>query len=186
MGGEAVADRPRVHYSVNGAQSAVLIEARSTVGAIELASTGLGGYVDASLSDGQLDLASPPEATITVPVESLQSGNPRYDREIHRRLDAQRYPMITATLGSTRMVGANAVSVGGSLTIHGHTVEMAGGFDLERVTPEYVTILGEQQIDIRDFSIAVPATAMLRIYPDVVVRFRIEAASSTSDPASEG
>jgi polyisoprenoid-binding protein YceI len=185
MGGGALADQARVHYSVVPSESAVLIEARSTVGLIELASTALGGHVDASLSDGQLDLASPPEATITVPVETLQSGNRRYDREIHRRLDAQRYPMITARLGSARMVGANAVSVGGSLTIHGHTVEMSGGFDLEVVNAEHVTILGEQQIDIRDFSIAVPATAMLRIYPDVVVRFRIEAASTVSDPAGE-
>jgi hypothetical protein len=54
------------------------------------------------------------------------------------------------------------------------TVAMSGHFDVEQLDEDQVTVVGEQAIDIRDFSISLPSTLMLRIYPEVIVRFRIE------------
>jgi YceI-like domain len=169
----------RVSYDVRPDVSAVLIQARSNVGPIELASTSISGYAEATLTDGVLDMETPPTASIDIPVVSLSSGNARYDREIHRRLDAQRYPQIAAELATARLSGSSGLAVAGSLTIHGMTVTLAGNFDVESVDSEQLRVAGEQLIDIRDFSISLPTTLMLRIYPEVIVRFRIECARTS-------
>jgi hypothetical protein len=165
----------RIGYAVQPELSAVLILARSNVGPIELASTAITGMAEASLRDGALDHDQPPSAAINIPVSSLSSGNIRYDREIHRRLDAQRYPTISAELESAQASGSTGLAVGGSLTIHGMTVNMSGNFDIETLDEYKLRVVGEQTIDIRDFSISLPTTLMLRIYPEVVVQFRLEA-----------
>jgi polyisoprenoid-binding protein YceI len=167
----------RIRYDIVPEQSAVLIEARSNVGPIELASTAVSGFIEATLTTGALDLAEPPRAALDIPVDTMSSGNVRYDREIHRRLDAQRFPQISARLETTRTAGPSGLSVAGSLTIHGVTVAMAGTFDVESLDDRRVLVVGEQAIDIRDFSISLPTTLMLRIYPDVIVRFRLEGAA---------
>jgi polyisoprenoid-binding protein YceI len=161
-------------YDVQPEQSALLIQARSNVGPIELATATVTGHAEATIIDGVLDLDQPPVAAIQIPVTSLSSGNTRYDREIHQRLDADRYPTISATLESMRQAASDNLAVSGALTIHGMTVSMAGHFDVERITANELAVVGEQTIDIRDFSISLPSTLMLRIYPEVVVRFRIE------------
>lgn len=172
--GEGSVGSTRVHYAIQPDISAVLIQARSNVGPIELASTDVSGAVEATLTDGALDLDDPPGASLDIPVASLSSGNARYDREIHRRLDAQRFPSIAAVLATARRSGGNRLAVDGSLTIHGVTVAMSGSFGVESMTGERVRVVGEQTIDMRDFSISLPATLMLRIYPEVVVQFGIE------------
>jgi polyisoprenoid-binding protein YceI len=166
----------RISYDVLPEVSAVLIQARSNVGPIELASTAITGKAAATLTNGAIDLSEPPTASIVIAVSSLSSGNSRYDREIHRRLDAQRFPQILGELGSAHLTGSTGMAVAGSLTIHGMTVEMAGTFDIEALDERRLTIVGEQLIDIRDFSISLPTTLMLRIYPEVIVQFRIEGA----------
>lgn len=166
----------RVRYEVQPELSAVLIQARSNVGPIELATTAITGRAEATLTDGVLDLDDPPTAAIDIPVASLSSGNTRYDREIHRRLDSQRFPQIAAELASARRAGGIGLAVAGSLTIHGMTVTMSGNFDVESIDADTLRIVGEQAVDIRDFSISLPSTLMLRIYPEVIVQFRIEGA----------
>lgn len=173
------ASTARITYDVAPERSAVLIQARSNVGPIELASTAITGRAEATLRDGGgLDLEQPPSASIAIQVSSLSSGNTRYDREIHRRLDAQRFPQIFAELQTARQAGTTALAVAGTLTIHGVTVTMSGAFEVEALDEHELRVVGEQAIDIRDFSINLPSTLMLRIYPEVVVGFRIEAARS--------
>jgi polyisoprenoid-binding protein YceI len=168
----------RIKYDVQPERSAVLILARSNVGPIELASTAITGQAEASLVNGVIDLDHPPTAAIVIPVSTLSSGNVRYDREIHRRLDAQRFPQITAEMETARRAGDSGLAVSGTLTIHGMTVTMSGNFDIEALDAQQLRVVGEQTIDIRDFSISLPTTLMLRIYPEVIVQFRIEAANT--------
>ena len=165
----------RVVYDIAPGDSAVLIQARSNIGPIELATTDVSGTVAVALSRGAIDPSVPADATITLPVESLRSGKPLYDNEIHRRLDAQRYPTITARLLESRMVGSDAVALAGLLTLHGQTRELTGGATIESIDDRSLVLVGEEIIDVRDFSIALPTALMMRIYPDVVVAFRIHA-----------
>jgi polyisoprenoid-binding protein YceI len=166
----------RLTYGIDTTASALLIEARSTVGPIELATTALTGCAVVTLNEaGSLDDSADPSAVIELAVASLTSGNALYDAEVQRRLDARRYPHIRAELHSARALDAARWALEGGLTIHGTTRSMTGSADVRLVTRDHMRIVGEQLIDIRDFAISLPSTLMLRIYPDVMVRFRIEA-----------
>lgn len=169
------AESTRGLFAVDTATSALLIEARSTVGPIELATTALTGSAEVPLRDGAIDRSSVPNAAIELAVESLTSGNALYDAEVHRRLDARRYPMIRAELEAASPLDDTRWSLAGGLTIHGTTRSMQGSADVRLLKSGNLRIVGEQLIDIRDFAISLPSTLMLRIYPDVLVRFRIEA-----------
>jgi polyisoprenoid-binding protein YceI len=153
----------------------VLIEARSTVGPIEIATTEISGQAAITMVGDDIETADDPVANLDLPVTSLRSGTPLYDAEVHRRLDAQRYPTIRAELRSANAIANYRWAVSGDLTIHGTTRSMAGTVECTLVTPDRLTISGEQVIDIRDFDIVLPSALMLRIYPDVTVRYRIEA-----------
>jgi polyisoprenoid-binding protein YceI len=165
----------RSTFEVQPTSSAVLIEARSTVGPIEIATTEVSGQACLTMVGDDLETAEEPAANLDLPVASLRSGTPLYDAEVHRRLDAQRYPSIRAELRSARSIANNRWAVSGDLTIHGTTRSMAGTAECTLMTSELLTVSGQQVIDIRDFDIVLPSALMLRIYPDVTVRYRIEA-----------
>ena len=63
----------------------------------------------------------------------------------------------------------------GALTFHGVTRPVHGTVSVEAVADHHLIITGEQVFDIRDFVIPSPTVLMLRIYPDVRVRFHAEA-----------
>ena len=160
-------------FAIDSAASALLIEARSTVGPIELATTALTGFADVAV-DGE-SLRGATSATIELAVESLTSGKALYDAEVHRRLDARRYPVIRAELKGARQLDVHRWALEGGLTIHGTTRDMTGSAEVRLMQSRRLRIIGEQVLDIRDFAISLPSTLMLRIYPDVMVRFRLEA-----------
>jgi polyisoprenoid-binding protein YceI len=170
-------------------QSAVLIEARSSVGLISFGTTTLAGEFRGVLSDGEFDLTETPHASLVLPVRSLTSGNSLYDAEIRGRLNAQRYPTIEANLRTAEALGSGRFSVIGDLTIHGTTRELTTSLTVTAPTgpttpadvsapPEAVTVVatGTVIVDIRDFDIELPRGLMLQIFPDVTVSFRVTAA----------
>ncbi|MDX6288187.1 MAG: hypothetical protein QOG53_3672 [Frankiales bacterium] len=165
----------RSTFVIDASESAVLIEARSTVGPIELATTEIAGTAAIGIAAGRLHVEDHPVANLELPVESLGSGNLLYDAEVHRRLDARRYPIIRAELRAARALGSNRWSLEGELTIHGTTKALSGSADIQLIDDDRLCMIGEQLIDIRDFAISLPSTLMLRIYPDVMVRFRLQA-----------
>ena len=73
-----------------------------------------------------------------------------------------------------------------AVTIHGTTRELSGGLELTLAEDGTALITGQQRIDIRDFTIDLPSVLMLKIFPDVTVRFRIQAVRETQDDESRG
>jgi polyisoprenoid-binding protein YceI len=167
-------------FQVRPGDSAVLIEARSNVGPIVLATTDLSGTALVDTSDDQFALTA---AELRIPVTSLHSGRQLYDAEVHRRLDAQRYPLISADLRAARRLNGARWSLDGAVTIHGTVRPMTGAAEL-LLDGEHLRASGEHVVDIREFGISLPSALMLRIYPDVTVRFRLEA-SSVGDAGQE-
>jgi polyisoprenoid-binding protein YceI len=168
--------------------SAVLVEARSSVGLISFGTTKLTGFFRGRLNDGEVDLSVVPSASLTLPVASLTSGNPLYDSEIRTRLHAQRFPTIDAELESATGLGGGRYAVHGDLTIHGETRPQTGTLTVtvehkrsdgadDEGQPDTVTLtaMGSLTVDIRDFDIELPSLLLLQIYPDVTVRFRATA-----------
>ena len=168
--------------------SAVLVEARSSVGPISFGSTDVSGQITATMLGTDIDLGEPLEAALSLPVDSLVPGNQLYDAEIRSRLNSQRFPTITADLRSVAAIASDRFSVTGDLTIHGTTSQETGTVNVAVTAADpassrlgqaaiTVVITGSRRVDIRDFDIELPSVLMLQIYPDVTVRFRLTASS---------
>jgi PadR family transcriptional regulator PadR len=158
-------------------RSVVLIEVRSTVGPLSFGAIGVTGSVQAAVVDGALRTDVAPTAHLEVDMSGLSSGNSLYDAELMRRIDARHFPTVSVDLRKCAPSGLGArYRVEGELTFHGVT-RGAQGTVLVEVGPDgRLIVTGEQVFDIRDFAIPSPTVLMLRIYPDVRVRFHAEAA----------
>jgi PadR family transcriptional regulator PadR len=188
-GGELVApDTPsyRARFEIVPARSAVLVEARSTVGPLTFGAMGLAGAIEAVVRDGRLSADATTTADVVVPADALRSGNEIYDAELRRRIDARRYPNVTLVLRECHRGGSpDQYRVSSDVTIHGVTRRLEGTLVMSQPGEGVVSVTGEQVVDIRDFDIASPTVLMLRIYPDVVVRLYLEAEEVAERDASE-
>ncbi len=164
-------------------ESAILVEARSSVGPIVFGSATVTGRFHGTLDGDALVLERLPEASLALPVASLTSGNKLWDSEVRSRLNERRYPTITAELRGTEGLGGGRYSVLGDVTIHGKSQTQTGAMALDvHVDAESsdvaVVVSGTQLIDVRDFEIELPRLFMLQIYPEVTVRYRVRAVST--------
>jgi polyisoprenoid-binding protein YceI len=171
----------QAQFLVVPAESAILVEARSSVGPITFGTMTVSGRIDTALLGGTVDTQRPTAATLVVPVGSLSSGNSLYDAELRSRLDARRYPEITAKLRTITPLSPGRFRVTGDLTIQSTTRELFGGLELSLSEAGTALVTGSQMIDIRDFAIDLPTMLMLRIYPDVNVRFHIKAVRASQE-----
>jgi PadR family transcriptional regulator, regulatory protein PadR len=167
-------------FSLIPEESAVLIEARSTVGPITFGTLGITGFVECPIIDGELRPEVSTCARLVVALNELRSGNGLYDAELLRRIDARRFPTATLELLSCIPIGdGGRYRLDGQIDLHGATRPLHGTVRAALTSSGGISVTGEQDFDIRDFDIAIPTLLMLRIYPDVTVRLQIEAAIDT-------
>jgi DNA-binding PadR family transcriptional regulator/polyisoprenoid-binding protein YceI len=163
-------------FAFDPERSAVLIDARSTVGPISFATTGVVGALQAAMVDGALCADVAPTGQLTIDVSALTSGNRLYDAELQRRIDARRFPTAVVRLQRCTPSGPGTrYRLAGELTFHGITREAEGTVYLDKLSEDRIAISGEQDFDIRDFDVPSPTMLMLRIFPDVRVRLHAEA-----------
>lgn len=168
-------DGDRVRYVVDATRSAILVQARSTVGTLSFGSSRLGGEVWLAPDGAGIDLATPPTAVVTVPMDSLTSGNTLYDAELQRRLSIRRFPQVTLELTQVTGVNGTDYQATGVVTLHGVTATLSGVVDLSFPEPGVLMATGEHVMDVREFDIDVPTVLMLRIYPDVSISLQLVA-----------
>ena len=158
-------------------RSSLAIDARSNVGPIRWEATGLQGGFE--LVEGGPETVDAPEARwaeLELPVDNLSSGNPLYDAELMRRIDARTYPTAQVALRHVDPVGTgNRYQLQGDLTFHGVTRLLTGTVEIAFPAADVALVYGEKVIDIRDFDVPSPAVLMLKILPDVRVRMSLEA-----------
>ncbi|HMK10456.1 MAG TPA: helix-turn-helix transcriptional regulator [Acidimicrobiales bacterium] len=172
-----ITDDARVQtYEVVSERSAVLIEARSTVGPITFGAVGLTGVVEAEMRGGIIWPEQATRARLDVPVTGLSSGNRLYDAELLRRIEARRHPIAKLELSDCIVVGsAGRYRVTGRLDFHGVVRSLEGTVTVDPRPDGSIVVTGGHAFDIRDFDIASPTVLMLRIYPDVTVKLQVEA-----------
>ena len=166
----------RRRFRVVPDRSVVLIEVRSTVGPLSFGALGLTGTIDADIVDGAIRSGSAPSAHLEVAVNGLRSGNSVYDAELHRRIDARRFP--TAILDLSDCIESHAgghYRLVGELTFHGVARVVHGTVNLTPGVDGGLTVTGEHVFDVRDFDVPCPAVLMLRFYPDLRVSLHVEA-----------
>ncbi len=157
-------------------RSAVLIEARSTVGPITFGTIGITGWIETVIRDGEIEPGEHTQAHLEIAFERLSSGNRLYDAELLRRIDARRYPVATLELHEVNPIGsAERFALDGSITFHDATRKLQGTVVAGLPSARTLVVRGEQGFDIRDFDISSPTVLMFRIYPDVMVKLQLEA-----------
>jgi DNA-binding PadR family transcriptional regulator len=172
VGGEPVIGR----FILDPERSAVLVDARSTVGPITFGTTGVEGSLHAAVVEGGVSTEIPPSGGLRIDVSGLSSGNKLYDAELHRRIDSRRFPSATVELRDcAASTPGSRYQLQGELTFHGVSRLVEGTVRVESASGDRVVISGEQVFDIRDFAVASPTMLMLRIFPDVRVRLHAEA-----------
>ena len=156
--------------------STVWIDMRTNLHGAHVETNGLEGFLDAGLADGRIDLATPPAARLELAVDRLRSDNPLFERELRRRVDARRHPLIVGELRGLRELGpSGAYLAEGDLTFHGVTRRVTGELRLLVEGDGAIQLQGEQVFDIRDFGIDPPKLLLLKADPEVKVRVRLDA-----------
>lgn len=164
-------------YRIDPDRSQVWIDARSNLHPIHSTSTGLEGHIDLELGgDGRIDLATTPEARLSLPVRHLSSGNRLEDGELYKRIDARRYPTIIGVLDRMDPVGGDgAYRVRGDITFRGVSRPHEDKMTVRVLDETTIELAGASRFDIREFGMEPPRVLMLRVEPEVDVRVAIVA-----------
>src|SRR5512140_2107836 len=113
-------------FNVVPEESRLFVEARSTLHPIHGEAEGLTGRAEASVAGGRFDLSKPPKGRLELPVTAFRSGNALRDFEMARRIEARKYPTITAELRSAAARnGSGTYRLEADLTFHGLTRRLA-------------------------------------------------------------
>lgn len=168
-------------YEVLPGESWVWVRARSSLHPIDSESAGLAGYVEAEvLQDGSVDLSVIPKARIEMEIQRLSSGNALYDREMRRRVDSQRWPVIRGEMTSMQDGGRDGCYlVSGDVTFRGVTRRYRDEVMVSSPAPATICLQGEHTFDLREFSFDPPRIMMLRVHPEVKVRVLVTARAGT-------
>jgi polyisoprenoid-binding protein YceI len=162
-------------YTFDSARSCVWVDGRSSLHPINTETRGLEGWVEvATHADGSLDTAVPVTGRLELPVDRLSSGNQLYDRELKRRIDARRYPVIEGEITAvTATADPTVYLVAGDLTFHGKTRHFEHEMTIAVRNDTDIELTGSYVFDIREFGMKPPSMLMLKVYPEVAVRVEL-------------
>ena len=162
-------------YRIVPERSHVWIDARSNVHPIHSSTDGLEGSVELQIgSDGRVELESPPAAHLSLAVARLSSGNGFEDRELHKRIDARRFPTIEGVLHEIRpSTPDSSYRVSGDVVFRGVTHRHEDRMTIDTVDDHTIRLQGRSRFDIRAFGMEPPKILMLKVEPEVEVRVEI-------------
>jgi polyisoprenoid-binding protein YceI len=153
----------------------VWVDARSSLHPINTETRGLEGWVEVSpRPDGTLDLTVPVKGKLHLSTDRLSSGNQLYDRELKRRIDARRYPLIEGEIVRVTESGdGSGYLVAGDLSFHGKTRRFEHRMTITVREGSAIELKGDYVFDIREFNMKPPSMLMLKVYPEVAVRVEL-------------
>src|SRR5882757_2461204 len=159
--------------------------ARSTLHPVRAVSP-LSGWVEATVTGGELLRDAPVTARLELPLSALRVDNPLLGREVDRRLEAKRHPLVvaevervTAEVDEATGTGSGRYRVEGQLTLHSVRRPLSGTARLRVGPGGELAVAGRTRLDIRDFGLRPPSMLGLRVQPEVDVELRILATPVT-------
>lgn len=169
-------------FLVDPEASRVWIEARSSLHPIRSETSGVEGWLEATFTaDGGLEPGAELGGHLQLSAESLSTGNGLYDREMRRRIDVRRYPMITGDLLSMAPTSTpGRYQVEGNVTFRGESRQAADEMAIGLGARGEVRLEGEHTFDMRDFKMEPPKLLTLRVFPDVLVKVALVARAEAS------
>jgi hypothetical protein len=167
-------------YVIVPTRSHVRIDARSNVHPIHSDTDGVEGYIDLELCpDGTVDLSVSPSGRISLAVQRLKSGNRMEDRELQRRIEGRRYPLIEGALTTISSDASDgSYRVGGDITFRGVSRYHEDLMQIRQVDEGTMLLTGSSRFDIRQYGMQPPRVLLLRVEPEVEVGVEIYAVLS--------
>ncbi|MGI8493195.1 MAG: YceI family protein [Acidimicrobiales bacterium] len=170
-------------FRIDPSRSQLRIEGRSSLHPIRAEATNLRGWVEVDpLPEGGLNTEEGAKGTLELPVDELSSGNVLYDREIRRRVDTRRHPMILAELTDVTETDVEGLcEVSGTVSFRGRTNSYHDRMAISFPEPDQMRLEGGHTFDIRDFGLEPPRILALRVHPDVLVSVNLLARAEGVD-----
>jgi polyisoprenoid-binding protein YceI len=164
-----------LRFSFDPIRSCVWVDARSSLLPIKTQTRGLRGWVDVTLlPDGTVNIDLPVQGRLEISVDRLSSGNHLYDRELKRRIDARKHPLIIGQItGVQGTEVAGRYRVTGDLSFHGETRAFEHEMTIALNGQSTIELKGDRVFDIREFGMKPPSMLMLKVYPEVAVRVEL-------------
>jgi hypothetical protein len=164
-------------------ESEVRVSASTNVNTVTMRTGDVVGHLDAKTTPGGVFLAvAVPLSRIELPVSSLHSGNPIYDREGRRRFDAEHYPLVAAELVTAIPLGGGVHRVTWRLTFHGATHDVDGHLVARAVDPDWIVVDGDDRFDVRDWGVQPGGLLAIRVHPTATFAVHL-LAGRRGDPA---
>ena len=154
-------------------ESTVEIHANSSMHPIEGETHAISGHAEVEVRDGEIVIDPRPSGHVELPIEELSSGHKLQDRELRRRLEAKKYPVIRYELDDVGG-GPENFKLLGTLTFHGVSRQFSEEVTA-RIDGDVLFVEGEHTFDIRDFDVKPPKILTLQVHPDVRVVARLVA-----------
>ncbi len=163
-------------YTIDPERSQVWIDARSNVHPIHASTSGLEGYIEVDVDPtGTVDLEHPPRGRLSLAVDRLRSGNRLEDREMQKRIDAKRFPLIEGVLTRMRHNESGGYLVSGDVTFRGVSRPHEDMMEIRAVDDRTIELTGSSRFDVRQYGMEPPKVLMLKVEPEVEVRVEIVA-----------
>ncbi len=125
---------------------------------------------------------SEPHGHLSLAVDRLKSGNRMEDRELRRRIDAQRFPLIEGDLGQMVQNGSDgSYRVSGDVTFRGVSRHYKDLMTMEMIDERTISLTGSSRFDIRDFGMQPPKVLVLKVEPEVDVKVAIVAVEDDAE-----
>ncbi|HVA06543.1 MAG TPA: YceI family protein [Acidimicrobiales bacterium] len=162
-------------FTFDSSRSRVWVNARSNLHPINTETSGITGWIEASvLPSGGLDVDTPVAGRLELATDHLSSGNHLYDREMKRRIDAHRFPVIEGEIVSVQPGRrADRYTVAGDVSFHGRTRRFEHEMTIAVYDGSRIELAGDYVFDIREFDMKPPSMLMLKVYPEVAVRIEL-------------
>jgi len=164
-------------FRVDGKRSQIDIHLRVNLHPSHVTSSGLTGTIECEVDRyGRPRLDRQYAADLSVPVESLKSGIGLQDREMRRRMNVAKWPLITArvTKGEALDAKDRRYRAVATVSMRGRSRQIAADVQLH-IDGDTLIVHGAQVINMTDFGISPPRLLVLRVEPEVDVRARIVA-----------
>jgi polyisoprenoid-binding protein YceI len=157
-------------YKVISEKSRLWADARSSIHPVKVETSGLTGFVEAEVVDGQVRLGAP--FRVEIDAERLKSGNALMDGELQRRLETRKFPRVIGAVREAQP-GSPKHKLIGDLSLHGVTQATDAEVTVKILDDKTIEVEGEKTIDMRDYGLNPPKFLMFKVYPDVKIRARL-------------
>ena len=157
-------------YEIDPGRSSVAILATSSVHDIHADAPGPSGWIELSGTPGRFGPKTTLAGRIEVAAGGLSADNPLVEREMKRRIDARRHPVISGEVTGVEAARENEIDLTGEITFLGRPCEVTGTVTLAvEGEGDGLRVTGSQVLDVRAWGLKPPKLLMLKVHPEVTV-----------------